>query len=345
MVVEVPRFRRTPSTRDILATRPVGATDWGEMSRQANWLKGQPRCLVPDIIHSDAFSDRDDLKMALRFYPSGYHHTRRWSVRAVGTGTVDYYIESSGLPAAPSLTPGLTGSLSPIRPWTYVEELASLPTAMTAVDVDFRFVVGESDSWRLGGLSCWEVPHPFLTDSEGQPTSGIVSGQPVAAGEVSILRSAAADMLIGHRMLGAYAVPYATGAGAVQTTYAASTTSGSFVDLWDDPIPVLPRNTTQDPGGNTSVYADIFAWVDSGQAEIRLNNPGSSGSTSSATTISATTPTWVTSESLTTESEDLSSATGMASGPTDFELVDLQGRVTTANTLYVASAILYEPTS
>lgn|GEM_PF-4660772 len=348
MTVLVPPARRTPSVRGIKATQPVGAATWGDMARLHNWLKGQPRALIPGLATGPGpgFADTDDLKLGLRFYPSGYHHTRLWTVRATGSGNTDITIGSLSTrtmnPPAPPSGSGL--SIPMLEPLEVVEELASLPTGMTAVDVDFRFEVGESDSWDLMDLSCWEIPHPYLRDADGQATSRIVSGQPITADLVSTLRSGAADMLIGHRMLGAWAVPYATGAGSTITTYAASTTSGTFGDLWDFPVPALARNTTQAPGATTeAVYCDVLAWVNSGTAEVRLKGTGGAGGTGSATSITATTPTWVTMEPLEVELEDLSETTGMPSNT--FEVVDLQGRVTTATTLYVASAILYEATS
>ena len=341
MTIPAPRRRRTPPTRGMLATQPVSATDWGEMARQYNWLKSAPRVLVPSLYLSSSYgwSDLDDYKMALRLYPSGVHHTRRWTIRAIGTGSVEYTIGSldtvtAGVEEAPSATRTPALAVTSIT-----EELASLPTALSPVDVDFRFTVGESDSWRLMDLSCWEVPQPYLTDSQGQSLSRIVSGQPMIASEVATLRSGATDDLLGHRVLGHWAVPYANGAGTTTTTFAASTTGSTFASAWSAAIPVVPRQLLS--ATTTSVFADVFCWVSSGgSGEIRLSTTDSGAGGEEV--ITNTAPDWTTLLAEDVTVEDMSSATGLSGG--SWNLLDLEFRAT-VGTLYVASAVAYEATS
>jgi hypothetical protein len=318
------------------------------MARLHNWLKGQPRDLLPGISSAGSltYDEGDDLTLPVRLYPSGYHHTRLWSLRGTGSGQTTVTVGSlAARTYFPSAAPSTTGLAIPrLETLEIHEELGSLPTALTAVDIDVRLQIQESiGSLEIMDLRCWEVPHPFLTDAQGQDTTRIVSGQPITASLVSNLRAGAADQTIGHRVLSAWAVPYATGATPTTTTlYAASNATSTWTSIWDTPVPVLMRNTTGAPGAGVEIRADVFAWVSAGgDGDVRITTTSAADDVSQ--NVTTTTPAW-TSSPTTTEasSEDLSTTTGLPGGTWD--LADIEFRAT-VGTIYVAGVVIYEPTS
>ena len=147
---------------------------------------------------------------------------------------------------------------------------------------------------------------------------------------------AAADFDAGKRVLFQWAVPYQQGVSTI-TTYAASTSSATFSNVFDVAKPCLARKKFND-GKYTLCGARVFAWVSPGGiGEFRVS---SNVGNSAAFTISTTSPAW--SSELTGIEilcEDLGAADGI---PADgWDDVQIQFRAT-SGTLYVASAILSE---
>jgi hypothetical protein len=166
------------------------------------------------------------------------------------------------------------------------------------------------------------------------------AGQPVVASAFANMEPAQDVFNIGRRVsVIQWAVPYDVG-GATSTAFAVNVTSGSFADIWEDGIPCLMRKWGRnDTTGQ--VKAKFVAWVTGGTGTIRLNS--SVNGASSDVPVTNTSPQVTTQTDLFIDAEDLTAADGRKSST--WELMDVQGKITSDDVLYIASACIWEDDS
>lgn len=323
----------------ILATQTVSGSEWTAGARLHNHLHGRGRVLVPAYRPGIATISKGDYTLAFWLVPTYAALERRWRVVMRSDGEVDYDIE------------GVTGTLSEPRDFSTLErwetpravevekELASQSSTEVGVDV----VLGSSISgvsMDIDSIECHEFPRAFIT--EGGTENGVNlaqfrGSQPIKADAFQDMYAASQNDDLGKRVLFQWAVPYDE-SGATTTTYAKSTASSTFGDVFDVAIPCLARKKFNDGNAYTVCSARVFAWVSSGGAgEVRVSTADGN---SSVVAISNTTPDWTSAiTDVNVRHEDLTTSDGLPGGGYD----DVQFKFrATAGTLYVASAILYE---
>lgn len=274
---------------------------------------------------------------AFRIVPSYQTLVRRWRIAARCNGSLSVAI--NGGTAVEDPTPGEFADFDGLtlpRGITVEEVLGS----QTATESDGAVsVTTDGTNLELDSIECFELPRAFIaadSNEYGVELAPFRGSQPIRANAFENLYAGAMNEDVGRRVLFQWAVPYSV-AGAPSTTYAASTSSATFSDVFGVAKPCLARKKFND-GDYTQCTARIFAWVSGGgSGEFRVS---SQDGTSSVVTITNTSPAW--SSELTGVQilcEDLSTADGI---PGDgWDDVQIQFRAT-SGILYVASAYLGE---
>lgn len=274
---------------------------------------------------------------AFRIVPSYQALVRRWRVAARCNGSLSVSI--NGGTAVEDPTPGEFADFDELtlpRGITVEEVLGSQTASESAGTVS---VTTDGTNLEIDSIECFEVPRAFIAaDSNelGVELPALRSSLPIQAAAFTNLYAGAMNADAGRRVLFQWAVPYDVG-GSPVTTYAASTASSTFGDVFDVAKPCLARKVYNDGNDYTACNARVFAWVSGGgSGEFRvITDEGDS----SVVKITNTSPAW---SSEVTDAdvlcEDLTAADGLPGGYDD---VQFEFRAT-SGTLYIASAILNE---
>jgi len=268
---------------------------------------------------------------AFRIVPSYQALVRRWRVAVDCSTQVDVSING-----ATAVTDPRPGDESPARGIVIDEVLGSQTSSESAATVQ---ITGDSAP-TVESIECVELPRAFIAaDSNefGVELSPFRGSQPIRADAFENIYAGAMNEDAGRRVLFQWAVPYMIGA-STSTSFAASTTSGTFSDVFDVAKPCLARKKFNDGNDFTRCAARVFAWVSGGGVgEVRI---ASASGNSSTIAIGDTTPKWSAEiDNVRVLHEDLAEADGIPSG--GFDDVDVQFRAT-SGTIYIASALLVE---
>jgi hypothetical protein len=315
----------------------VSASDWASTARLQNHIASRGRVLVPAFRPDHvAVASKTAYTYALRVVPSYQALVRRWRVAVQCATQVDVSI--NGGTAAVDPSPGDfadIGAASLPRGITIDEVLGSQTSAESAATVT---ITGDSVP-TVDSIECFELPRAFIASDAnelGVELPPLRSSLPIQAAAFTNLYAGAMNADAGRRVLFQWAVPYEV-AASTSTTYAASTASATFGDVFSVAKPCIVRKKFNDGNDYTACNARVFAWVSgggSGQFRV-ITGEGDS----SVVTITNTSPAW---SSEVTDAlvlhEDLTAADGLPGGYDD---VQFEFRAT-SGTLYVASVILNE---
>ncbi|MEM9067094.1 MAG: hypothetical protein AAGE52_01270 [Myxococcota bacterium] len=342
MTIRVPVSRGQIVESSLLNGLPVSATDWRTIARLQNWLRSRGRQLVPTFRpdHS-ALPAGDTYTYAVLLRPSFPNFVRLWSATLRGTGGSFTEFGGGSVSGTSPLFTEVGPGTAP-APTQKRQELGAQSNAEVQTTLDVT--TGATFPIEVDALSVWELPRAVLTPAIANELAAVegpfTSEQPISRAAFDDIWDIANQSSPGNRVFAHWAVPYIT-SGGTTTQFAASTTSGTYADVFHADIPALARKLDFGATQQTAA-AKVFAWVSDGatQGEVRL--APTLGSAGTAITITNTSPAWSTELTASLDCEDLGTADGLQGGTFDGVQVEFR-RTAGAGTLFVASAVAYEP--
>jgi hypothetical protein len=343
MSTEVPFARNTPQITAVLASKIVSGLTWADVGRLLNWIHGRGMHVIPTYspgrptgaTAGPALSKatNDDYRHRFYFRPQFPALERMFTVLLEGDGDLDFQVDSGTIK---TLVAGF-GTAGAVNTFKYV-----IP-AQLSTDEDLRVDMHpQMNDITVLGLSAVDVPrYDLVADANdlGVEIEKLRSGQPIKREDLDELITALAGLEVGRRVLLNWAVPYHDG-NAVLTTYAALSSSGSFSDIWADPVPVLARKLG--PAATTgTITCRMYAWVSDGTGEVRLDS--SENGSSNTVSVTATTPTWTDELTLDVDCTDLTVVDGRRGAAwDDLDAVFRHTLDAATNEIYVASVAIWE---
>ena len=229
------------------------------------------------------------------------------------------------------------------EPLCVVQELASQSSAET--QIDYEITVDQDDVF-IESVSCVEIPRADLDEysdlDRGVSITRINPRQPISSSALDGIANTLDDeSLIGARgSLLQWAVPHLSG-GAQTVRFALSTTSTTFVDMFDLGFPALARKIGRsDTTG--SLRVKMHGWLSApGTGTVRVNR--TSGGASAEAVIVSTTEAWTAKIDFTIDCEDLASTDGrQTSGSPAWDEIMPQFKVSSGQTLYIVGISCWE---
>jgi len=340
MTRPVAHRRPACSAADVLVGRAVRGPTWQQAAKLNNWIHGRGAQLVPFYAPNNTLSSGVKYVYKWRVKPNYEAVERLWSVYAVAVDKPETMVIT-----VPSTGTDVTKHVPFVRneavPQTVHEVLAS----QSGSELELSMQLQPSGDVNVYGIGGWEIPRPTLpaaTESTGMEPTAFNAGAPIGASEIAPMVATMSDGDAGRRAsVLQWAVPVTAG-GSTTTAFAASTTSGSYVDVFDLPCPVLARKL----GVNDTtelVTCKVLAWSSDGASTTGNCRISSSvhGASSAVSIGGTTTPTWSNAITLSVDSEDPATADGRRSAAWDELDVQWQ-RTAGAGTLYIASVSIWE---
>lgn len=319
--VDATRARLT--LEELRIGRPVRATTQYDLARLMHWVRGRGRSLVPQHVVRQTFAS-GSLSFRYRTHPSGSAIARVWVIDvrqdpiafAGGAPYAEFTVQAGAGPT--SAAERRSGRVSDVVPYVYIETPATKTAALTDLVLTIARIAG---TVAVESIGCWELPRGALTADATDlgihldslfPRDEIFEGDNL--GTRAIVKTLAGTP--GRRVgLWSWFGPEA------------STASTGFVDVFELPIPLIPRKDR--PSDTTlsctwDVYARVTNGTTSGEFRLAIGSGGSSAVLS--VPLGATTHAWRGTGLVTLKCEDLSSVNGMRGG--SYETVQLQMRRT-----------------
>lgn len=346
MAAPVPQERPGITDGDVRISSPVRGRTWRDLAHLQHWIRAHGQQLIPAHAPQCLVPDDDIAELRYRMHPSGRAIARVWEIVLRGSQDDGGPTPETGLTqitiafpsgAVVSTIAQAWRSAEWARPLVYVEALAAKDGALTEL-----LLTLESDGgWAVvESVACWELPRAALTVGDatdlGIDVDSLRVGAPIFddgaadARSVTAIASGLAQSEC-RRVLHAHAFE------------PVSITSGSLVDLYALPVPLVPRKIRR-TDTTAALWVAIYAYVTDGSTEgyIAIETP-SGGQIE--IDVTSTTPTWLGTElgsgTLTALCEDLSTADGAPSGGIDTMAVKVQ-RTTGSGALVIESVCVWE---
>jgi hypothetical protein len=319
----VPEFRTPVTLEDFRVGRPVRATSWWDLAQLVQWVRGRGRTLVPQhAVRKTITSGSQTFRW--RTHPSGVAITRVWvaDIRQDPTTYVTspgcaFTVQAGG--ASTSGTIYRSGRAIDSTTVVYLETGLTRSAALSELTYTVTQVSGRPTVESIGA---WELPRAALAKDSTDlgisldsffPRRQIFEATYEGTRAVVLASAGSPGRRIGH-------VGWSAG-------YESLTSSGTFVSVFTNPHPIVPR--IDRPADTTRVLAwDVYARVTdgttSGEFRIAIGSGGASGTV--AVPLGATSNAWRGTGSVSLKCEDLSTANGLRGG--SYETVDLQLRRT-----------------
>lgn len=315
----VPAMRGTPPSSAVKVGAPVRAADWLEAAKLVQWLRGHGRVLVPQG-RSKVALDGTTTSRVFRYKvkPTGRAIVRVWVFDVRCTGAFPSYASftaqaGAGATSAPYIVN--TRSLD-ATPLIYVETGCTKTTAESEISCTLTRSAGSLDVVSVG---CWELPRAALTKDTTDyaiDLDSIYPRRPIFdADYLNATGLGAALYATDGRRGGLVGLGFST----------ARSTAAAFEDVFDAPIPIVPRQFTVGQT-KTTVRWDVYAWVSVAgtTGEFRVVT---SGGNSAVKTVNSTTPAWLgPGDSAEVRVEDLTTSNGVRTGT--YDTIQLQVRRT-----------------
>lgn len=352
MTASVPLRASLPQRTQVLPGRAVRAPTWQDMAGATHWALGRGAQLLPlGSPCGVALAAGTTYTFEWRTRPRYQTHARLWTITAYGSGGgADLDIEAPV--GGTTLTQALGDAARTARPINYVERLGAQADSTTNLTLD---LTPSGNDVIVASIGCVEIPRLALSitaNDKGmdlvrlRPTEPIWAAQGGAdEGLQQLLDSLDINSDIGRRVGHlAWSVPYL--ANTVSTdTFALSSASGTFANLFPLAIPMLARPGNLSAAGALSttqnlavhVHARNSAGGTSGEARVTM----ASGATTTIN-ITGTSYAWF-SGTIAVHAEDMTTADGRRSTTWDEATIEFR-RSAGAGTVYVTGFCMNEDT-
>lgn len=331
MAAIVPSKRTNPRFGEIQIGAAVRARAWRDLAMCLHWVRAHGMHLVPQTSpHLQLSSGSKTLRF--RVHPSGRAIQRIWQVTLRSepfsgespfptevdvtfpdSQTVRYYPETYTL---------LANSVGFLNRRIYIEELSAKSSSLTELTLVFAHVRGVP-AW-IESVSCFEAPRAVLTQDStdrGVDLQTLVPGQAIFDGNTPFRSVAAvATGWVNTEPRRSLAQLYFD---------TAAVNSGSYTDIFELPVPIMPRKDLITSTGKTITW-DVYARTTDGSTNGDIRISTTTGAANATLTINgSTTFSWRGTSTVAAGQEDLGDYdhAGLIGG-TDFEFFQIAMRVT-----------------
>lgn len=314
----VPMLRPLVSLDEIKVGAPVRAATWADISRLMMWVRGRGRCLVPAGLSLLQVRDSTSETLRYRCHPSGVAIDRVWVVSArsasnpsISSPALQFTLQAGAGPVSPTYTrlsyDFTDRDSSP--PVVYIEEGVTKTNALTELTLTVAVpdVAGVDKFMEVTSVGCWELPRGQLSKTAadlGISLDSIYPRRPIYEASYEGIQALAAPLAEPVRRVGLFA----------QWHQEAETSSGSYVDTYDLPVPVVPSKDLIGATTRTCSW-DVYARASDGTTGGDIRITTDTGATATLTVpVGATTGAWRGPGTISIRCEDLSTSDGVPGG-------------------------------